>query len=213
MLAEESVISTILNGYDTRTPYGKSAKRASVVILTSLIERRVAHDIISTLESMYHTKNIMPISGSSLRYQAMRSIFPHERDAIILDATIKSRTSITLVRNSIFVTMIQTTVPTDDATWVSTIANELAEIAKHYPLPRTIFLLTRVEDASLIQEELGEMNFSSLWLSDNPPKIVTVLQSHMTGMLRYLAAGQLDFGLLFMALYYQNRVPTEEGSV
>jgi len=206
MLANESIIGTILNGYETRSPYGKKVYRASVIVLTSLIERAVADSIIATLGRLYHTKNVMPISGSSLRYQTMRDIFPHEQDAIILDATGGSLTSIALVRRGLFVTLIRVDTPSDDPAWVSAVTNELAEIAKHYPLPRTIFLLAREPEISSLQQTLSSANLGSLWLSDNPPKFVPVLKNHIIGSIQQTTSTSPDIVLLFMALYYQTRV-------
>ncbi|MHB8860149.1 MAG: hypothetical protein ACYC48_00225 [Minisyncoccota bacterium] len=211
MLADESIIGTILNGYETRAPYGRSVHRASIIVLTSLIERSVAHEIISALEHLYHTKAILPISGSSLRYQTIRNTFPHEQDAIILDAISKSLTSIALVRKGVFVSMAQAAISGSgdtDTAWIATITNELAAIAKQYPLPRTIFLLAQESDIHSLQSLLAATNFGSLWLSDNPPKIVAILQSHLSSMTHYTAANPLDLGLLFMTLYYQNRLQT-----
>ena len=101
LLGDESIIGTILNGYETTDPYGKKVHRASLVILTSLIDKNIAEGILSIIQSLYHTKRILPIAGSSLRYQVMRSVFPHERDALILDAT-GPLTSIMLVRKGLF---------------------------------------------------------------------------------------------------------------
>lgn len=207
-IVDESIIGTILNGYETRAPYGRTVHRASIIILSSLIDRQVSFEIISTIESLFHTKKVLPISGSSLRYQAMRGIFPHERDAIILDAISKTFTSIALVRKDVFVSMVQTTIPdTDSSTsaWITTITNELSEIAKRYPLPRTIFLLAQESDTAQLQQALAAANLGSLWLSDNPPKIVALLQSNLSSMIRYTAENSLDLSLLFMALYYPNR--------
>src|SRR3989344_7982612 len=81
-LADESIIGTILNGYETREPYGKRVHRASVIILTSLIDEKISGGIAATLRSLFHTKNIFSITGNSLRYQAMRTAFPHEHDAL-----------------------------------------------------------------------------------------------------------------------------------
>lgn len=204
LLADQSVVGTILNGYETRNPYGKKVYRASVIVLTSLIEQRVANSIIQVLERLYHTKNILPISGSSLRYQAVRDLFPHERDAIILDATNKELPSISLVRKGLFVSLIQAEAPTENE-WVTSITGELTEIAKQYPLPRTIFLLTQESETDSLKEKLDGMNFSSLWLSDNPPKIVPISQNNLSGIIRQSTENVPDIVTLLMALYFKNR--------
>lgn len=204
-LTDESIIGTILNGYETHEPYGKKVHRASIIVLTSLIEQHVADDIIATLRSLFHTTRILPITGNSLRYQTMRSVFPHEEDALILDATGGSLTSLALVRKGIFVTLVQIAVPSDPSAWVTTVTNELSEIAKQYPLPRTIFLLAREPEIVLLRQKLDAADFGSLWLSDNPPKIVSVLKSHLNGLVRQMTENPSDIVLLFMALYWSRR--------
>ncbi len=203
VLVDESVIGTILNGYETREPYGKIAHRASVVVLTSFIDEDVAGDIASTLHSTYHTKNILPIAGSSLHCQAMREAFPHERDALIVDAT-GPVTSIALVRKGLFVAIVE--VPGADAAeaWLTHVKTELAEFGRRYPLPRTIFLLAPETQAIHLRDKLNTANLAALWLSDNPPKIIPVLASHLVGLVRQVTTASPDLLLLLMALYWQH---------
>ncbi len=205
LLADTSIIGITLNGYDTNNPYGRRVHRASVIALTSLIERNVAKSILSMLERLYHTKDIFPIAGSSLRYQAMRSLFPHERDAIIIDATGRSLTSISLIRKGMFVTMVNVMTHSDDDNWVSSVTSELGELAKHYPLPRTIFLLAREQEVTELREKLDPSTFAPLWFGDAPLKIVVVLKSLIGGSIRQMTTNTPGLALLLMALYLQNR--------
>ncbi len=207
LLVDESIIGTILNGYETARPYGKKVHRASAIILTSFIEKKIAKSILSVLQRLYHTKHILSIAGSSLRYQAMRAAFPHERNALILDAT-GSLTSIMLVRKGLLVAIsLVKNSDTDDQTWIRKVADECAEIARNYPLPRTIFLLAREPDIASLREKLDAAHLGSLWLSDNPPQIVSILASHIIGSIRHATTTSPDLPLLLMALYYR----TNEG--
>ena len=201
-LADESTVGTILNGYETHNPYGKKAHRASVIILTSLIDKLVAEGIRMALESAYHSKHILSIAGNSLRYQAMQKVFPHERNALILDAMGHS-TSLALVRNGLLVSIIE--IPGADTTdaWIESMGRELAELAKNYPLPRTIFLLARETEISSLRQTIDAAHLGKLWLSDNPPKIVSVLGNHMGGLVRHADAVSLDLSIILMAIYYQ----------
>lgn len=209
IIADESVIGTILNGYETSDPYGKRAHRASIVVLTSSIDEKVAHGILSVLQGLYHTRRILPIAGDSLRYQAMRMAFPHERDALIIDAT-SPLTSIALIRKDLFVAIAQTADRSADTeSWTSGIAAKLGELAKTYPLPRTIFLLAREPETLSLQKTLDTMHLGKLWLSDNPPRIVSVLASHLAGSIRQTTTAPPDLQLLLMALYWLRRVPDE----
>lgn len=211
LLADESIIGTMLNGYETREPYGKKVHRAAVVILTSLIDERVAEGIAALLRTLYHTKRISLIAGSSLRYQALRIAFPHERDALILDAA-GSLTSIALVRKDLFVALTEVSdgATTNGDEWVQKIVGEFAMLAQQYPLPRTIFLLARESDISSLLTSLNAAHLAALWLSDNPPKVVSVLASHIVGLVRQVSAAPPDLQLLLMALFWQHHASEEK---
>ncbi len=207
LLADESIIGTILNGYETRQPYGKRARRASIIVLTSLIDEKVSESIVTSLRSLFHTRNVLSIAGSSLRYQAMRTAFPHERSALILD-TIGSLLSISLVRRGLLVavTEVKENIPVKDTDpLVQKIVDEFTELAKRFPLPRTIFLLDREEDAPSLEKALNAAKLAGLWLSDNPPTIVSVSASHISEFVHQTTPASADLPLLLMALYWQHR--------
>lgn len=202
MLVDESVVGTILNGYETRDPYDKPAHRASIVILTSFIDKQVTKNIHTLLQSLYHTKNVASIAGSSLRYQAMRIVFPHEHDALILDVA-GSIAAIALVRRGLLVEIAEVSVRTTDmVAWTKSLTNTLAKIAERFPLPRTIFLLTEEPEVASLAGALNKTDFGKLWLSDNPPKIVSVLGSHIDHSIRRATATVPDLSLLLMTLYF-----------
>jgi hypothetical protein len=207
ILADESIIGTILNGYETRQPYGKKVHRASIIVLTSLIDEKVSASIASTLRGLFHTKNILSIASSSLRYQAMRFAFPHERSAIILDA-MGPLLSISLMRRRLLVAVTEVTESIsvkDTGTLVQKIVDELTELAKKFPLARTIFLISPEEDAAELGKALSAAKLAGLWLSDNPPTIVSVLANHISEFVQQATTTPPDLSLLLMALYWQNR--------
>jgi hypothetical protein len=204
LLVDESVIGTLLNGYETSNPFGKKAHRASVVILTSLIDEHVASGVTETLGQLFHTKHVLPIAGSSLRYQALHKAFPHEKDALLLDAT-GPMTSLALVRNGHFVAI--TEVPGTDTfeAWAKHVGSELSELAKHYPLPRMIFLLAHEDNANSLRKKLEAAKLGEFWLSDNPPQIISVLVSHLTGLVRQAPSAAPDLLLLLMVVFHAAR--------
>lgn len=205
-IVDESIIGTILNGYETSEPYGKKVHRASVIILTSLINHDISDSINSIIRSAYHTDHILPIAGSSLHYQALCHAFPHEYDMLILDAT-GPMTSIVLVRKKLFIDIAEVSVALDNAEWAEKLMSEFSHLAEQYPLPRTIFLLAQEADVQSLQKKLLGANLGSLWLSDNPPTIVAVLASHLNNSIRQITTASPDLPLLLMALYYQHRIP------
>ena len=210
LLADESIIGTILNGYETRDPYWKKVHRASVIVLTSFIDEPVAAGIAATLQGLYHTKDSMLIAGSSLRYQAMRTAFPHERDALILDAT-GSVTSIALVRKDLFVALAEVSdgvTGSDD--WIRKIASEFSKFQERYPLPRTVFLLAEESKIPSLQKILGSMYNGKLRLSSSSSKIVPVFANHILGLIQQTSTTPPDLQLLLMTLFWQHHASEEK---
>jgi len=209
-LADQSIIGTILNGYETREPYGRKVRRAAVIVLTSLVNEEISKTIISTLRGLFHTSDIFSIAGSSLRYQAMRIAFPHEHDTLILDA-MGPLISVALIHKNLLVAVAERSenVSTREVGgWVEQVKGALTELAKQYPLPRTIFLLAQEQDAPVLEKALNTAELKELWLSVNPPKVIRVLGNHLSGFIRQTSPTLPDLPLLLMTLYWPHR-PTD----
>lgn len=201
ILIDESVVGTTLNGYEVANPYGKRTSRAQVIILTSFIEEQVGRALAGQLQSLYHTREIVLISGTSLRYQAIRAIFPHDRDCIILDA-LGPEIAIALVKNGLLVASVD--MPDGEAgspLWVQEVTETLGKLAKQHPLPHTIFLLAREEGAERLKSILSSADLGRLWLSDDPPKVVPVLASHLASFTRLTTDASPDLVLSLIAMY------------
>ncbi len=82
---QNSIIATILNGYDVAEPFGKRAKRADLVILSSSLEEKVAHDIEQMLRKLFHVNDVTLTAFAPLSYAVIRDMFPHEKDFLIID--------------------------------------------------------------------------------------------------------------------------------
>ena len=61
VLADESIIGTILNGYETQNPYGKLAHRASVSMLMSYVDASISK-IFSRFSRICITQRTSPVS-------------------------------------------------------------------------------------------------------------------------------------------------------
>jgi len=132
----------------------------------------------------------------------VRALFPHEREAVILDAS-GPLTSVMLVRKGLFTALAEVSPGARGQSWIQTVIDEFAKLAEQYPLPRTIFLLAREPGITSLHQALDAANLEKLWLADNPPKIVPVLASHIAGTIRQVTTAPPDLQLLLMALYYQ----------
>lgn len=208
MRVDETVIGTILNGYKTQDPYGKKAHRASIIVLTSFVNEFIAKNAMAILQGVFHTKNIQPLAGSALRFQTILRAFPHERDALILDAT-GALTSIAFVHRGLFIAITEVPDTDNPRGWMERVGVQLAELANHYPLPRTIFLLAQESEMPSLRKKLDEGDLGKFWLSDNPPKVVPVLPSHMLGFVRMATAAAPDVPLLLATLFHDRRVYEE----
>lgn len=202
VLADQSVIGITLNGYFTRNPYGKKATQASVSVLTSYIDESIAKNVLAVLQSVYHNRHIIPISGNSLRYQTIQRIFPHERDALILDAT-NPFTSVALLRKGLLVTMVEMSASDPIDSWIHTVERQLTQIGEEYPLPRTIFLLAKESDMASFKEAFGTINTNRFWFTENPPNLIGVVASHVNTLVHQVATTSPDIQLLLMAIFRQ----------
>ncbi|MFA6502631.1 MAG: hypothetical protein WCT45_00020 [Candidatus Paceibacterota bacterium] len=204
-LTDQSIVGAVLNGYETREPYDKKASRASLTVLSSLVIRDIAESITTLLEGLYHTKDVELISGSSLRYQVMSRLFPHERDALIVDATASSLTSVGLMRKGVLAALLQVSVPDDVSGWLTALQGELAEMSKHYALPSMVFLLAREPAAPELRRALETARLGVSRPTKDTPKIVLVTRSNIGGAVRHREAHEADISILFMALYLGHR--------
>lgn len=82
---KNDVIATILNGYEVAHPFGKKAKRADLVVLSSSLEEKVAASIERTLRKSFHAHDITLAAFAPIAYAVIRDLFPHEQDFLIID--------------------------------------------------------------------------------------------------------------------------------
>ena len=55
------------------------------------------------------------------------------------------------------------------------------------------------------KKKLSAAILDKLWLSENPPKVISVRPNHLVGLVRQTMAALPDLPLLLMALYYSYR--------
>lgn len=103
----ESVIATILNGYEIRNPIGMRAKRAEVVILSSTLDSQITKEIQKRVRHFYHTHNITFAAFAPIAYAVMRELYPHEKDFLVLDVSGEG-TDLAFVKNGLLVDVATT---------------------------------------------------------------------------------------------------------
>jgi hypothetical protein len=98
----ESVIATILNGYDIPNPIGKKANRAEVIVLSSTLEKKLTETIHAKVRKLYHTHDIAFTAFAPVAYTVLRSLYPHEKDFLVLNVETDG-TDLSFVKNGVLV--------------------------------------------------------------------------------------------------------------
>lgn len=98
----ESVIATILNGYDIPDPFGKEANRAEIVILSSTLDKDVTEQVRTRVRRLYHTHDISFAAFAPVTYAVLRDLYPHERDFLALDVAAED-TDLAFVKGGLLV--------------------------------------------------------------------------------------------------------------
>jgi hypothetical protein len=107
--SEESILGSVLNGYETPEPVGKRAKRAEIIVLSATIKEETAKLLRSTLGtfSSLHAVNFTELP--SLIARAAKTVFPHEKDYLALRVSGEA-TELVLVKHGfpIFIATVPT---------------------------------------------------------------------------------------------------------
>ncbi len=98
----ESVIATSLNGYETNEPFGRRAKRADLVIISSAIEKIAAGEIETQLRHTFHTHTPELTAFAVVSYTVFRDLYPHQKDFIVLDVS-GTNTDAAFIRHGVLV--------------------------------------------------------------------------------------------------------------
>lgn len=98
----EAVVATILNGYESRQPFGKHVKRADLVILSSLIDATVAQTVEKIVRRAFHTHDVHVTAFAPVAYEMLRDLYPHQRDFLVFDVA-GTATDVVFVKNSLLI--------------------------------------------------------------------------------------------------------------
>ncbi len=81
---QETVLATLLNGYETPTPVGKKAKRAEIILLSASMLEDTAKQTRRALASFSLLHDVRFSSFATVVSNAARIAFPHEKDYLAL---------------------------------------------------------------------------------------------------------------------------------
>jgi hypothetical protein len=156
--SKESVIATLLNGYEISKPFGKKVNRAEVVILSSYIEKNIAEGIEKVVRKTYHTHALTLTAFASVAYTALHELYPHEKDFLVLEVSGES-TDIAFVKRGFLVDVATIAHGINDLLRNATTVNrntgvEMASEVAHEESPTSIIVPKRNELFSSHIEEI-----------------------------------------------------------
>lgn len=196
---EQHVVGVRLNGYEAATPFGKSARRATLIILVSWIHKVVVDAIYEAVRRELGTRHPTMVGGVSLRYRVLSASFPHERDMLILDAA-GGAAALSLVRATTLIAIREFPGGESESAWIAAVVAALKDIAASYPLPRTILLVADAQAAQTHAASLASGSLAELWFNDAPPRIVPVSRLP-GGEVAAVPEALPDIRLMLMARY------------
>ncbi len=79
------LIATLLNGYEIGNPFGKRAKRAELILLSSSISTDVMELTTRAIRKALHQHTVSIQAFLPEAYVAMRDLYPQQRDFLMLD--------------------------------------------------------------------------------------------------------------------------------
>lgn len=98
----ETVVAAILNGYESRQPFGKRIKRADLVILSSMLDATIARTVEKILRKAFHTHAVHLTAFAPVAYEMLRDLYPHQRDFLVFDVA-GTATDVVFVKNGLLI--------------------------------------------------------------------------------------------------------------
>jgi hypothetical protein len=203
VLSDQILVGTVLDGYEIKDPVGKRVSRANVLVLSAAIEEDVVLQISAVLRKLFHSPDLRFVSAAGVRYQAFRTVFPHEEDYLAVDS-VSAALAVMLVRRKLLVAFEQGAVMSLDSKtdpWVATLQQNLESITKRYPLPRTFFLIAPEASRAELKTKLENAPISALRLSKEAPSIVALTPGHLTDHIKLGTGVDTDLELELMAIF------------
>ncbi len=224
---EEAVIATILNGYETHKPFGKSVKRADIVVLSTSIDPGVSEGITSVLRAAFHAPKPSFIAFAPLAYTIFRDVYPHEREFLIIDVS-GAATDLAFVKQNLLMAVtsapfgvshlphiekdaIQVPGTATPNQWLTGIVDTLKMFSRGNPLPRTLFLLADDDVREQLRKYLDEPTVRALWLSDEPLTIIPVVPGHFAPFVGSGPQTSPDAFLMMLSLFQGRKVASIGG--
>jgi len=198
-----TVIATLLNGYLTPEPYGKQAKRAEAIVLTTSLDNEIVDSVEKILRSAFHTRDIQYSSFLEAAYHSIQSLYPHEKDFLFICVTREATEIISVKRGYLLdagaISCGSSSFSTAQGC-VGSLSGLLREFAARHALPRTIFVLTDDKSAGTVKEAFNDSSLHTLWLSDVPLATIPVQASQFSGAVKTQGFAEGNARIAMLAL-------------
>lgn len=194
VIAEESILSTALNGYETADPYGRETKEAHLLILTSAVDKRVADSVAAQVRRSYHTRALSLIAATPVASFSMRELFPHEQEYLAI-AYRGGEYSAALVRRGSLAGVVTG----------KDLNETLSAVARENPLPHMVFLIAEEPRRPQLVNEFHSARTGSLWLAGASPRAIPLTESLIAPFVAVGGEASRDLFLSLLALFYAQK--------
>ncbi len=99
---EERLIKSVLDGYETSSPYEKEATAAEFAVFSSFSVPRVTEKIIDIITRSFHPKTISFHSFALLSFVTLREVYPGEEHFIVVDVS-GEQTELSIVKRGVLI--------------------------------------------------------------------------------------------------------------
>lgn len=97
---ERKLVKSVLNGYETASPYGKTALEAEFAVFESFALQNMTERIADTITEVMHAHHISFHSFSLTAFAVLREIYPGVQDFILTDVS-GEQTELSVVKEAI----------------------------------------------------------------------------------------------------------------
>ncbi len=193
VLADETMLTAEVNGYETRTPFGMRISRAQITMLMTTLERSVSEVTLSAARSLFHTAHPALSSFARVAFSAIRALFPHEEDYLVIEMRDDSLTLLLIKRHNL--AAVRTFAHNDD--WADDLSAAFAAVAANNPLPSTAFLLAEESESDDFKTLIERTRVASFGAATNSLRVMPITAEFLAPQLDAAPGATPD---LFLAL-------------
>jgi hypothetical protein len=200
-LMEETVLSTMLNGYTVKEPIGKKASTLRCSALRSYTPLPLQKSIRAICHAQFHSTPVTFVAAESTLQSTIASIAPFHTEYAIISMD-EQNTTVLVSQNALLVTSVNIpqgtcsllesvkdaqkikgvvgfaeTSASVQTLWAQSLYEKLAIGIKPFVMPNTVFLVAQNDSRDFITRMLLQPPLLGFWISGATPSIVPVLST------------------------------------